>query len=349
MDGYILLADGLRLDGALRGAPTTAVGWLTANTSVVGFQELITDPVYKDRILTFTYPEVGSIGATRAFRESERVQVTGLVVKVLSEYRSHYLAEEDFEDALVREGVPCLTGVDTRALAVRLRTAGEMAAAIAPADADPAQIRERLASAPRPVFRPSEDPPVAAGGSGPRVAVINLGMRRSMLEQLNACCDPLLFPYDASAGAVLGCRPAAVVVSDGPGGVLPPQPTVETIRGLLGKVPLLGCGLGHVALGVALGCEAVFLKRGHHGANYPVRNVVDGALEVTHQRHTALLDRTSVENNADVELLWENLNDRTVEGIRSGDGSAVGLQPVLAAPYPGAVNVQMHRFIENLT
>jgi len=147
----------------------------------------------------------------------------------------------------------------------------------------------------------------------------------------------------------MACRPSGVVVSDGPGGVLPPEATVRAIRPLLDKVPVLGCGLGQVALGVALGCKPAFMKRGHHGANYPVRNVVDGALEVTQQRHTVLLDRQSVENNTNVELLWENLNDGTVEGIRGAGGSAVGLQPVLAAPFPGAVNAHVRRFVEALT
>ena len=348
MDGYILLADGMRLDGTLAGSPRMAIGWLAANTAVVGFQEMATDPAYKGRILVFTYPEVGNVGTAARFAESSRVQVAGLVVKVLSEYRSHYLSEDSFQNTLAGADVPCLTGIDTRGLAVHVREHGEMAAAIAPGDADPDEIREALASLERPEFEPTEDPSVPAGDSDVRVAVLNLGVRKSQLQQLSRCASPVLLACDADAEAVMACGPAGVFVSDGPGGALPPQQSVETIRALVGKVPVLGCGLGHIALGMALGAEPAFLKRGHHGANYPVRNSAADAVEVTQQRHTVVLERKSVESSPELELLWENINDSTVEGVRAADGSAVGLQAILAAPQPGVVNAHIREFVQSL-
>ena len=352
MDGYILLADGFRLDGKLFGAAETgsasATGWLAANTAVVGFQEMATDPAYRGRILAFTYPEIGNVGMTGGASESPQFQTAALVVKVLCERSSHYLAEAEFRDALRDAGVPCLWNVDTRALAVHLRTEGEMAAAIAPADCDTKKLKKDLAKLERPAFEAPADPPVEAAGSGAKVAVINLGVRRSTLQQLNSCCAPTLVPWDADADAVTKASPAGVLISDGPGGVEPPAETVETVRKLLGRVPILGVGLGHVVLGSALGCAPQFLKRGHHGANYPIRNLVDGSLQVTVQRHTALLERDSVESSKEAEVLWENINDATVEGIRSADGSAVGIQVVPAAPHPGAVNAHLRTFANRL-
>lgn len=348
MKGYILLADGMKLEGTLVGPPKTAIGWLAANTAVVGFQEMATDSAYKHSILAFTYPEIGNVGIAEAFSESSSVQVAGLVVKVLSQYRSHYLSEDDFSNLLARHEVPCLVGIDTRALAVHLRDKGEMAAAIAPADANVREIEKALTSLPRPQFQPTEAPRAAAGQAGVRVAVINLGVRRSQLRQLSLCCTPEVFSHESSVAQILDSDPAGVFVSDGPGGVVPPQETTETIAALVGQVPVFACGLGNVALGMALDCSPTFLKRGHHGANCPVRNTADGKVEVTQQRHTVTLDRASVTDSPRAELLWENMNDLSVEGIRSADGSAAGVQSILAPPGPGLVNEHIRRFVEEL-
>lgn len=348
MKGYVLLADGTRMDGELAGAQKVAMGWLAANTAVVGFQEMTTDPAYKDRILVFTYPEVGNVGVTKAFSESARSQAAGLILKVLSEVRSHYLAEDSFESMLKRDGVPCLVGIDTRGLAVHLREKGEMPAAIAPADAEPEKLQKALAALERPKFKPTDVAAMPAGNGQKKVAVINLGVRRSLLQQLSLCCSPVVVPYNADAAKVLATGAKGVLISDGPGGGLPAEETVETVRSLAGRIPLLGCGLGHVALGVALGCKADFLKRGHHGANCPVKNLADGRVEVSEQRHTVVLDRASVTENPKVKLLLENINDDTVEGISSADGSAVGFQFTLAPSCPGAVNPYIKQFVDGL-
>ncbi|MCD6416561.1 MAG: carbamoyl phosphate synthase small subunit [Planctomycetes bacterium] len=349
MDGYILLSDGMRLDGALEGAAETAIGWIIANTAVVGFQEMVTDPAYKSAILTFTYPEIGSVGLTEAFSESERAQPAGVVVRVLSEFHSHYQAEGDFGEMLRRAAVPCLSGVDTRGLAVHLRECGEMMAAIAPSHVSPEELQERLKEAGRPGFEPPSEHPAENGAEGLSVAVLNLGMRRSQLGRLKERCAPIVFHPDATAEDILASGAAALYVSDGPCMSVPPAQVVETTSALLGKVPVMGCGLGHVALGLALGCRSVFLRRGHHGANYPVRNVKTGAVAVTHQRHSVALDRKSVEQADGVELLWENINDGSVEGIRAAEVSAIGLQPIWSGPYCTVMNTHLDEFVAQIS
>ncbi len=348
MSGYLLLADGTRLDGELRGAPRTAMGWVVANTSVVGFQEMATDPAYRGRVLAFTYPEVGNVGVTEAFSESAAVQPAALVVKVLSEHRSHYRSESGLEQMLAEADVPCLTGVDTRGLAVHLREHGEMPAAVAPADADVDALRQELAKLDRPMYRASG--PTEAGGTatGPRLAVLDLGIRRSEVSQLTELGEVALFPHDADADAISEWNPDGIVVSDGPSAGEPPSEAVQTLEDLLGRLPVLAYGLGHVALGLALGCTCDYLRRGHHGANYPVRDVTSGATRVTFQRHTVLLDRESVEANPRAELLWENLTDGTVEAIRAAEHQAVGLQTMPVAPAPGQVSGDFRGFVQTI-
>ena len=347
MKGYLLLADGARFEGTLRGTAKTTTGWLVANTGVVGFQEMATDPAYKGQILAFTYPEIGNVGVAERFSESHEPQVAGMVVKVLSEFRSHYLSEDSFENMLSQAGVTCLAGVDTRGVAVHLREKGEMPAAIATEDANLEALTKTLGETDRPQFEPT-DPPPPKPGSGAKVAVLNLGIRRSQLKQFAQCCNPIVFAHDARADSILGTKPAGLFVSDGPGASVPPQPTVQTLKALIGKVPILAIGLGNVALGVALGCEAEVMGRGHHGANYAVRNLLDGTAEVTQQRHSIALNRDSVLSNPKVQLLWENMTDQTVEGICTKDGSAVGLQAVLAGPAPGLVNGHISEFVDSL-
>lgn len=348
MDGYILLADGKRLNGTLKGARKTVMGWLAANTAVVGFQEMVTDPAYKGRILAFTYPEIGNIGIAGAFSESPRVQVAGLVVKVLSEFRSHYLSEDSLENLLVNHDVPCLTDVDTRGLAVHLRENGEMPAMIAPASEAPSRFEDILAALDRPCFEPSKEVQLPAGANGPNVAVLNLGIRRSVLQQLDACCVAKVFPYDTAAETILAAKPAGVFVSDGPSNGMPPEQAVTALQKLVAAVPILACGLGHVALGMALGAKPVFLKRGHHGVNCPVRDVRDRRVEITAQRHTVALDRESLTRNKEVVLVSENVNDGSVEGIGTADGRATGRQSILASPWPGAVHPQIQHFVDGL-
>ncbi|NLW49505.1 MAG: hypothetical protein GXY85_01500 [Candidatus Brocadiaceae bacterium] len=348
MDGYILLSDGTRLNGRLAGEAKVARGWVVANTAVVGFQEMVTDPAYRGLLLAFTYPEVGNVGAAETFAESPRVQPAGLVVKVLSPCRSHWRAEEDFAALLQRNGVPCLTDVDTRGLAVHLREHGEMAAAIAPAGEDADALRRSLAGMERPACAPGGGCGDAQG-DGPAAAVLDLGIRRSELAQLRQVCAPVLHAADARADEVLGGGPAAVFVSDGPALARPPEAAVEALKGLLGRVPVFAWGLGQVALGMALGCALTFLRRGHHGVNYPVRCLADGATLVTGQRHTVVLERRSVCGSDRAELLWENVNDGTVEGIRSADGTATGIQFMPTAPLPGEVSAHVRRFIEEIS
>jgi len=348
MSGILLLSDGTKFAGELEGAASPVTGWLTANTAVVGFQEMLTDPVYQNTLLAFTYPEVGNVGVTKIFSESQSIQPKGLIVRELCKSPSHYRAEGGFEEMLSGSGVPCLTGVDTRGLAVHLRKAGEMPAVIAPAGFDERALIKQLANEERPQWEKIDSPAMQAPENAPEVAVIDLGMRSSFAKQLCRCCKPARFSHDAVPDVILKNDPGAVIVTDGPSFNYPPQETVETIKNVCGRLPLLACGLGNIALGLAMGAKMTFLERGHHGANYPVRRLSDGKIETTRQQHSVILDRKSVEKCGNLNVSMLNVNDASVEGVMSEDGSAIGYQALLPVAGRSDTNRHLLDFIESI-
>ncbi len=340
MEGFILLADGEKLHGELLCHTATATGYLAVNNAVVGFQQMLTDPCYQKTLLAFTYPEVGNVGMSADFSESNGIQPNALIVRELCRNPNHYRAEAGLLDLLSNSEVPCLTGIDTRWLAVHLREKGEMPAAVASLEADEQELAEQLEKMQRPAWSEPEKIKMPANQDAPKVAVINLGIRRSFAEQLNRCCNPILFPYNTTKQEIMKCSPDAVIVSDGPSLNYPPEETVKLIKNLAGATPLLACGLGNVALGLAMGAKMDFFKRGHHGVNYPVRRMTDGKIETTLQYHSIVLNKKSVERCEHIEISHENVNDQTVEGIRTTDGSATGYQPTL--PKLGRDNINPH-------
>ncbi len=349
MNGILLLSDGTKFAGELEGDFSPVTGWLTANTAVVGFQQMLTDPAYRNTLLAFTYPEVGNVGVSDVFSESQGVQPGGIVVRELCQSPSHYRAESGLPDMLSSSGVPCLTGIDTRGLAVHLRKEGEMPAAIASAEFDEKELIKTLANVKRPQWEKTNTTELNAHKSGPDVAVINLGMRSSFTKQLCQCCNPIPFPYDATPDMISKQDPDAVIVTDGPSFNYPPAETVETIKKIAGHTPLLACGLGNTALGLAMGAKMDFFGRGHHGANYPVRRLSDGKIQTTRQQHSVVLNRKSVEKCGNLNVSMLNVNDGSVEGVMSGDGSAIGYQALLSMEGRNNINPHILNFIDAIS
>ncbi len=342
MDGFLLLADGTKLEGELRGGYDSPVtGWLTANTGVVGFTQMLTDPVYHKVLLSFTYPEIGNTGVERASLESEDIQPNALIVREVCSYPSHYRSEQGLLDFLNDSNTVCLSGVDTRWLAVHLRMKGEMPALIASEkhEQEEADLLEKISDLQRPAWekiRGKASPPQS--NDSPNIVLIDLGMRNSFAGQISRCCQPTILQSNATPDTVWEQNPEALIVTDGPAFSHPPHGIVETLKSLTGRLPILACGLGSAALGMAMGCKVEYLQRGHHGANYPVRNIKDNSLENTQQRHSVVLNRGSVEDSENVELAFANVNDGSVEGIRTCDGSALGYQPLLSPRGKDGIN-----------
>lgn len=353
MDGFLLLADGTKLEGELRGGYDSPVtGWLTANTGVVGFTQMLTDPSYHNVLLSFTYPEIGNTGVERASLESEDIQPNALIVREVCSYPSHYRSEQGLLDFLNDSNTACLSGIDTRWLAVHLRVKGEMPALIASEEheQEEADLLEKISGLQRPVWEQITGtvPPTQSSKDSPNIVLIDLGMRNSFAGQISRCCQPTILQSDATPDAVWEQNPEALIVTDGPAFSHPPHEIVETLKSLTGRLPILACGLGSAALGMAMGCKVEYFQRGHHGANYPVRNTEDNSIENTQQRHSVVLNRQSVEENESVHLAFVNVNDGSVEGIRTSDGSALGYQPLLSSHGKEGINHHILDFFGTL-
>jgi carbamoyl-phosphate synthase small subunit len=307
---HLVLEDGTSYAGRSIGAPGIAAGEACFTTAMAGYEEAVTDPSYVAQVLCFSYPLVGNYGVDSRRLESERVQTEGVVMRRARPAWAAWLSEQ---------GVVALEEVDTRALVRRIRDGGVLRCALGEAPVDELHTRA-LAEPPidgRPLDRQvgTREPYVL--GAGPRVTVLDLGTKRSIPVRLAACgLEVLVVPGSWNAEAVIDTDPRAVLVSNGPGDPAVLVRQIETVRGLLGRVPLFGICLGHQLLGLALGLETFKLPFGHRGANHPVRDERTGRVLVTVQNHGY-----AVAPADDVEVTHVSLNDGTVEGF-AGDGFA---------------------------
>jgi carbamoyl-phosphate synthase small subunit len=317
----LVLEDGTVLPGVSVGAPGAAAGEACFTTAMTGYEEAVTDPSYTAQVVCFAYPLVGTYGVDPARMESERVQCEGVVM---------HDARPAFASWLRDKGVVALSGVDTRTLVRRVRDGGAVRCAVGTGPIEALHARA-LAEPPidgRPLDRKVGTTVPYSVGEGPRVVVVDLGTKRSIPQRLAAAgVEALVVPGGWDADAIVEADPAAVLVSNGPGDPAVLTDQVETIRELLGRVPVFGICLGHQLLGLALGYETFKLPFGHRGANHPVRALGSGRVLVTVQNHGFAVDA----DDADVSHV--SLNDGTCEGL-AGDGfTSVQFHPE-AAPGP---------------
>jgi carbamoyl-phosphate synthase small subunit len=316
----LVLEDGSVFPGVGVGAPGVAAGEACFTTAMTGYEEAVTDPSYVAQVLCFAYPLVGTYGVDEARLESARVQCEGVVM---------HDARPEWAAWLRQRGIVALSGVDTRALVRRIRSGGVLRCALGDAPVEHLQARalaEPLIDG-RPLTRTLGTRDPYSIGVGPRVVVLDLGTKRSIPRRLaETGVEAFVVPGWWDADAILEADPAAVLISNGPGDPMVFQAAIETIRDLLGQVPVFGICLGHQLLGLALGYSTFKLPFGHRGANHPVRDVATGRVLVTVQNHGYAVD-------ADEDVSHVSLNDGTCEGL-DGDGFAsVQFHPE-AAPGP---------------
>jgi len=327
----LVLEDGTVFEGKAFGKVGQAFGETVFYTGVVGYQEVLTHPSYHQALVVMTYPIIGCCGVNEEDDESPGARARGLIVREYSPYFSNWRATGSLEDFLKKRGIVGIREVDTRAVTVHLRDHGEMRGAIASGKLDAAQVVKRLKAGPssfqsdlvREVTWEGVRKP--AGAEKRRLVALNLGVTNSLLAQLAALgCTVEVVRCTADADPILKRKPHGVIVAGGPGDPRMAAYAVKTARGLLGKTPLLGIGLGHQILALALGCRIKRMKAGHHGVNYPVRDLAAGTSAITAQHHRFVVDGESVPKT--VEMTHENLNDGTVEGIRSQEFHAASVQ-----------------------
>ncbi len=335
------------------GADGERIGDVALNTGVVGFQETLTDPSNAGKILAFTYPLIGNYGFASKFGESDGCWAAATVFREMSRIRSNWQAEGSFDGFLKSAGTVALSEVDTRTLAVHIRDRGEMRGIVSTKMADAGALLSKLKSSlhvpPEPILRrvsTREAREIEGEGRGPKVAILDLGILRSFMAQLRRLCSRIvLFPFDATAEAVLAAKPAAVLVSNGPEDDPAIMDAVRTVGGLLGRVPLGGIAAGFEVIGMAAGGKRYRLKVGHRGANYPVLPPSSPKGEITVQNHSYGIEPDSIEGVEGITVTLRNANDGSAEEMESAKLRMVAAQYYPKSPGCGEIHPFFSRFL----
>jgi carbamoyl-phosphate synthase small subunit len=336
-EALLVLADGTIFEGEAIGwwdpeRPRPAAGEVVFNTTLTGYQEVLTDPSYAGQIVCFTYPHIGNYGITTADSESRQAFCRGLVVREISPRPSSWRSERSLAEFLTEQRLPGVAGVDTRRLTRHIREAGSMPGAFGPVTGPGAIDEAALKEAAR--GEPGTDgmdlaaavttPAPYRVGTGPlHVVAYDFGIKRAILRHLGLMAAVDVVPASTPAAAVLDREPDGVFLSNGPGDPSAVGYAAEAIRGLLGRVPVFGICLGHQLMATALGGATHKLSFGHHGGNHPVRRVATNSVEITSQNHNYAVADGSLDS-ADVTHV--NLNDGVIEGLACRDVPAFGVQ-----------------------
>lgn len=366
MKAILLLEDGMVFEGNSFGAKGRKCGEVVFNTSMSGYQEILTDPSYSEQIITMTYPLIGNYGTSSDDCESDRVFASGFIVKENCEIPSNWRNKKTLSDYLKANNVVGLEGIDTRKLVKHIRTEGAMKGIISSDELSVDVLKKQLEKYPGLVGRDIvKDVTIKKSynwtqgvvdvltgkekkpKSKYKVVAYDFGIKQNILRMLySAGCDVFVVPADTSAQEVLKQKPDGVFLSNGPGDPAAVSYAIENVKELLGKVPIFGICLGHQIFAIALGGKTYKLKFGHRGANHPVKNLRTEKIEITSQNHGFCVDVDSLDKN-NVEFTHWNLNDNTVEGIRSKKLNAFSVQyHPEASPGPHDSSYLFESFIE---
>lgn len=321
MEIYLFLEDGKVFAGSAFGTPISREGEVVFNTSMTGYQEILTDPSYCGQIVVMTYPLIGNYGANTEDFEAPRPVAQGLVVRELCNYPGNWRQDENMEEFCTRNGITGIAGVDTRALTRHLRKRGTMQGILTTDYAAGQQWLTRVQSGELVrqtdlVEQVSTKQTYHIPGKGPLVAVLDFGIKQNILRTAHEQgCRLAVLPAWSKPDEILALKPQGLLLSNGPGDPKDVPYAVETIKALLGRLPIFGICLGHQLLSLALGADTYKLRFGHRGANHPVQDLATGQVNITSQNHGYAVAEESLAN-LPIKITHKNLNDGTIEGIR---------------------------------
>jgi carbamoyl-phosphate synthase small subunit len=324
MKALLALEDGTTFSGETFTGEGEVSGEVVFNTSMTGYQEILTDPSYKGQIVTMTYPLIGNYGINSEDIESGGIQVEALVVKEYEPIPSNWRSEKTLADYLNQEGKIGIEGIDTRALTRHIRLAGAMKGVVSTQDLDPQSLAEKARASQGLVGRDlvkdvtCKEPYQWQQGKGElfHVVALDFGIKFTIARNLSKRgCKVTVVPAHTAAEEIRAMNPDGILLSNGPGDPEPVAYAVHTIQGLIGKYPIFGICLGQQLLGLAFGGKTFKLKFGHRGANHPVKNIVTGRVEITTQNHGFCVDGESIKD-PEIQITHINLNDQTLEGMR---------------------------------
>jgi len=322
MNAILALEDGTIFKGCSFGARGERYGEVVFNTSMAGYQEIITDPSYRGQIVTMTYPLIGNYGVNPEDVESCKPFVEGFVVREYSKIASNWRSRDSLGDYLAKNNILGIEGIDTRELTLHIRQAGAMKAVLSTEDLDEKSLVKKAKDSPGLVGIDLVKEvvckkPYAWNKKGKyKVVAIDCGIKLNMLRILESQnCKITVVPAGTSSAEILEMKPDGLLLSNGPGDPAALPYLVKTVRELLEKLPIFGICLGHQILGQAFGGKTFKLKFGHHGANHPVKDLRSGRVSITSQNHGFCVDIESM-NKKEIELTHVNLNDGTSEGLR---------------------------------
>lgn len=325
----LALSDGTIFEGYSYGADGEVIGEVVFNTSVAGYQELITDPAYYGQLVAMTYPQIGNYGYMSDVNESDKAFVKGFIVKELAEYPSNFRCEGKFDEYLKQNNIIAIGGIDTRALTRHLRDKGSMNGIITTdeqfdftkkkAEIDAFSIKDAVKAA-------SCGEKYTVGNGDKKVAVLNLGVKKSLINAIaEKGCQVTVYPATASKEEILSDNPSGVFVTSGPGNPEDCAEQIETVKALIGAKPIFGFGLGHQIIALALGGNIEKLTHGHRGANQPVKFAATGKVYTTSQNHSYVVSKESADKIG-AQITYTNINDGSVEGLLYADKHILSVQ-----------------------
>ena len=370
---WLVLEDGTAFRGRAIGADGEVFGEAVFNTSMTGYQEVLTDPSYKGQVVCMTYPHIGNYGVNEEDIESRRMWAEGFIVRELSPIDSNHRSQEPLDAYFKRHKLVAIDGIDTRALTLTLRQEGSMKCGISTSEREPERLLERVRSSPEivgvdlvkevtcdeayewPLKNSAECGVRSAESAHPapltphhfHVVVMDFGVKYNILRELALLgCRVSVVPATMNASEVMARKPDGVVLSNGPGDPAAVTYAIRTIRDLMGQVPMLGICLGHQLLGLAYGGETIKLKFGHHGGNHPVQDLSTGKVEITTQNHNFAVQLESIPGRK-IDVTHKNLNDGTVEGMRHKELPILSLQyHPEASPGPHDARYLFQQFLD---